>query len=153
MRDTFVEERLRLTADLGDRAIRGRARLLGPHQVSVNGEELLADRIIVATGSRPIVPEAWRGLSDRLLTTDTLFEQKTLPNRMAVLGLGAVGVELAQALARLGFDVTAFDTKTKLAGLTDETVHACLLEVLRAELTIHLGAMKPSCRSKTADFA
>ena len=139
MRDTFVDETCHLTADLGDRAISGRARLLGPNRVSVNGEELLADRIIVATGSRPIVPEAWRRFSDRLLTTDTLFEQKTLPKRMAVLGLGGVGVELAQALARLGCDVTGLDAKTKLAGLTDETIHACLLEVLRGELTVHLG--------------
>jgi dihydrolipoamide dehydrogenase len=138
-RYTFVDETLHLTADLGDRAIRGRARILGPNRVSVNGEELLADRIIVATGSRPIMPEAWRCFSDRLLTTDTLFEQKTLPKRMAVLGLGGVGVELAQALARLGCDVTAFDKKTKLAGLTDETIHASLLAVLRAELAIHLG--------------
>jgi dihydrolipoyl dehydrogenase len=139
IRDSFVDETCHLTADLGDRAMSGRARLLGPHRVSVNGEELQADRIIVATGSRPIVPEAWRPFSDRLLTTDTLFEQKTLPKRMAVLGLGGVGVELAQALARLGYDVTAFEATTKLAGLTDETIHACLLEILRAELTVHLG--------------
>ncbi len=139
IRDTFVDETLHLTADLGDRAMSGRARLLGPNRVSVNGEELQADRIIVATGSRPIVPEAWRRFSDRLLTTDTLFEQTTLPTRMAVLGLGRVGVELAQALARLGCGVTAFDTKTTIAGLTDETIHACLLQVLRSELTVHLG--------------
>jgi dihydrolipoamide dehydrogenase len=139
IRDTFVDETLRLTADVGYRAMSGRARLLGPNRVSVNGEELLADRIIVATGSRPIVPEAWLPFSDRLLTTDTLFEQTTLPKRMAVLGLGSVGVELAQALARLGGDVTAFDAKTKVAGLTDETVHTCLLGALRAELTVHLG--------------
>src|SRR5580700_11189617 len=50
VRDTFVDETRHLTADLGDRAISGRARLLGPNRVSVNGEELLADRIIVATG-------------------------------------------------------------------------------------------------------
>jgi dihydrolipoamide dehydrogenase len=139
IRDVGVEEARHLTNDLGDRAITGRARLLGPNRVLVNGQELVADRIILATGSRPIVPEAWRPFAHRLLTTDTLFEQKTLPKRMAVLGLGGVGAELAQAFARLGCEVTAFDGKTTMAGLTDERVQACLLNVLGAELAVHLG--------------
>ncbi len=139
VRDEQLKGARQLTGDLGDRAITGRARLLGPNRLVVNGQELVADRIILATGSRPIVPEAWGPFADRLLTTDTLFEQKTLPERVAVLGLGGVGAELAQALARLGCAVTAFDGKTTLAGLSDETVQACLLEVLRAELTVHLG--------------
>jgi dihydrolipoamide dehydrogenase len=139
IRDAQLKEARHLTDDLGDRAISGRASLVGPNRVVVNGQELIADRVILATGSRPIVPEAWRPFADRLLTTDTLFEQKGLPKRMAVLGLGGVGAELAQALARLGCAVTAFEGKTTMAGLSDETIQACLLEVLRAELTVHLG--------------
>jgi dihydrolipoamide dehydrogenase len=138
-RDAMVEEVCELTAGLGERAISGRARLLGSHRVMVAGREIAASRIILATGSRPAVPEKWRPLAGHLLTTDSLFEQKTFPKRVAVLGLGPLGVELAQALARLGSDVTAFESKTRIAGLADERISQALLDVLRGELAVHLG--------------
>ena len=139
VRDAFVAETLQLTSDLGERAVSGRGRLRGPNRIVVDGDEMAADQIILATGSRPIVPEKWRSLGDRLLTTDTLFEAPSLPERIAVLGLGPVGVELAQALARLGCEVAAFESEKILAGLNDEAVHACLLDVLRADLRVSLG--------------
>ena len=139
VRDGLVEETRALTSELGDRALSGRARLLGPNRVIVAGQELSADRIIIATGSRPEVPSGWRPLADRLLTTDTLFEQTTLPKRIAVLGLGALGAEMAQALARLGCEVHAFDSKHTLAGLSDGAISAELLKLLRGELAVHLG--------------
>ena len=139
VRDVDTGEARQITDDLGDRAVSGRARLLDAHRVEVNGQEIHAERIILATGSRPIVPEKWHAFSDRLLTTDTLFEQTTIPPRVAVVGLGAVGVEIAQALARLGCAVTAFDGKTAVAGLSDERIQESLLDALRGELAVHLG--------------
>lgn len=139
LRDQFVEETCKLTADLGDRAISGRAQLLDGHRVRVGADEITADRIILAPGSRPAVPDRWAAFTDRLLTTDSLFEQATLPDRIAVLGLGPLGAELAQALARLGSTVTAFDAKPTIAGLTDAKVNAALLAALRTDVTIHLG--------------
>jgi dihydrolipoamide dehydrogenase len=68
-----------------------------------------------------------------------MVDQSTLPDRLAVLGLGGVGTELAQALARLGCTVTAFDGKPMLAGLSDPEVSAALLRALRTELVVHLG--------------
>ncbi|MCQ8780351.1 FAD-dependent oxidoreductase, partial [Escherichia coli] len=64
---------------------------------------------VLATGSSPSVPEPLRSLSDRVLTTDTLFEIEDLPDSLAVLGAGPVGLELAQAMARLGVRVSVFD--------------------------------------------
>ena len=139
IRDAMVEETLELTRALGERAISGRARLVGPDAVVVNGVTRRARRIILATGSRPVVPDAWKTLTSRLLTTDTLFEQRTLPARMAVLGLGGVGAELAQALSRLGVHVTAVNDKATLFGLTDAKVNAVVLEALRRDVTVHLG--------------
>ena len=139
IRDELVDETLELTNGLGERAVSGRARFVGPDAVTVNGVTLRARRIIIATGSRPIVPDAWKPLADRLLTTESLFEQRTLPPRMAVLGLGGVGAELAQALARLGLRVTAFNDKETLFGLSDAKVNAAVVEALRRDLTVHLG--------------
>ncbi len=139
LRDAFVKSNLPATQDLGPRAISGRAQLLGPDCVRVNGKELRARKIIIATGSSPIVPPEWRALGPRVLTTDTLFEQKTLPRRIAVVGQGPLGVELAQALSRLALKVVAFDTLPTVGGLTDPEVNRLAIRWLKAELPIHLG--------------
>ncbi|MDO9449776.1 MAG: dihydrolipoyl dehydrogenase [Rugosibacter sp.] len=140
LRDAFVASTLNATEALGVRAITGRARLLGPNRLQVNGTEIIARHIIIATGSRPLVPAPWRALGDRIQTTDTLFEQTILPDRMAVVGLGPLGVELAQALSRLGVNVTAFSRNPLIAGLTDPQVNTIAQEALGHEFAMHLDA-------------
>jgi dihydrolipoamide dehydrogenase len=139
VRDGFVSETRELTDDLGDRAISGRARLRGPHEVEVDGRVLEARSIVLATGSRPSVPAAWKALGGRLLTTDSLFEQSALPARLAVVGLGPVGLEMAQALARLGVQVTGFHGGRTVAGLSEGPINDMALDTLRHELKVHLG--------------
>ncbi|MFC6744831.1 FAD-dependent oxidoreductase [Methylobacterium persicinum] len=95
---------------------------------------------VIATGSSPAVPPPLRGLGDRLLTTDTLFEIPDLPESLAVLGLGAVGVELAQAMARLGVKVTAFDTGDTIAGLSEPDLVRKAVDIFSDAFTLHLGA-------------
>jgi len=138
LRDEFVAGTLR-ASDAGDRAVSGRARLLDARHVEVGGRTWEARSIIVASGSRPVVPDEWLAFGDRVLTTDTLFEQPTLGPRMAVIGLGPLGAELAQALARLGVEVVAFVTSDQVAGLQDAQVNAALLEQLKGEFAISVG--------------
>jgi dihydrolipoamide dehydrogenase len=140
MRDQFVAGPQEVPDNLGKRAISGRARLLGPGRFEVNGATVEARAIILAPGSRPIVPEPWRKFGDRILTTDTLFGQKDLPRRIAVIGMGAIGVEIAQALARLGLEVAGFDAVEALASIDDAEVLAAFRPLIEAELALHLGA-------------
>lgn len=140
LRDGFVRGPSAVRDELGERAIAGRARLLGPDRVSVDGREITARRIILATGSRPVVPKPWARFGDRILTTDTLFEQADLPRRVAVVGMGAIGIEMAQALSRLGLEVAGFDAVEEVAGLTDPEVLAVARAALGRELPLHLGA-------------
>ncbi|HCZ16672.1 MAG TPA: dihydrolipoyl dehydrogenase [Accumulibacter sp.] len=137
LRDAFVAGTLRATDGLGERNLACRARLLGPDTVAAGGREYRARRIVIASGSRPVVPDAWRAFGDRILTTDTLFEQQALPRRMAVIGLGAIGVEMAQALSRLGVEVAGFGSNPHLAGLSDEAVDHTLADLLRQEFAVH----------------
>lgn len=139
LRDRFVDGVLRATADLGERNISGRARLQGPGRFSVEGRRFEARRIILATGSHPVVPPAWAAFGDRIQTTDTMFELETLPRRVAVIGMGAVGVEFAQALAHLGLEVTAFSRGASLAGLSDAPVIDALRSILAEAFTLHTG--------------
>jgi dihydrolipoamide dehydrogenase len=140
MRDGFVTGPEAVPQKLGKRAISGRARLLGPGKLEVNGEAVEARAVILAPGSRPVVPGPWRAFGDRILTTDTLFERADLPRRIAVIGMGAIGVEIAQALARLGLEVAGFDAVEALAGIDDAEVLAAYRPLIEAEIALHLGA-------------
>ena len=139
LRDRFVSGVLEATETLGERRLDSRARLDGPNRVVVDGRVVAAKQVVLAPGSRPIVPGPWRDFGDRILTSDTLFEQPDLPRRIGVIGLGAIGVEIAQALARLGLEVHGFDGAERMAGLSDEKVAATLRDSLAEEFPIHLG--------------
>ena len=140
LRDGYVAGVRATTRDLGKSYLSGRARFLGPRSLDVDGRRVEAERIIIASGSRPIVPKGWGELQDRLLTTDNLFEHTRLPAQVAVLGLGAIGAEMAQGLVRLGVKVTAFDALTRVAGITDAGINEQAIAILREEVPIHLGA-------------
>lgn len=140
LRDSFVAGTLTLTDGLGERSIQGRAQFVGPQMLEVNGRKIKARHMVIATGSRPLVPEAWRALGERVMSSDELFEQKILPQHMAVVGLGGVGLEMAQALSRLGLEVSGFDAAQRIAGVSDPVVSQALIDILAGEFAIHLGA-------------
>ena len=108
LRDTFVDRVLSNSTDkLGDEFVEGYARFVERNLLEMDsGERIRADKIIIATGSRPMVPESWRDFGDRVLTTDDFFEQEDLPGSVAVIGMGTIGLELGQSLQRLGIEVT-----------------------------------------------
>lgn len=139
LRDRFVGGVLRSTQALGERSIAGRARLLGPNEVAVGDQVFRARRLVIATGSRPVMPKPWLALGERVLSTDTFFEQETLPPSMAVIGLGAIGIEMAQALSRLGVEVHAFDSSDALAGVSDPVVADTARQAFGKEFAIHSG--------------
>ena len=87
LRDGFVKGPESVPGKLGKRALQGRARLKGPGVVEVDGKEIEARAMILAPGSSPVVPALWKAFGDRILTSDTLFEQADLPRRIAVICL------------------------------------------------------------------
>jgi Pyridine nucleotide-disulphide oxidoreductase len=81
----------------------GHARFVDNHTLQVGATQVRAQRIVIATGSRPHVPASWRkALGDRLIVNDDVFEWTDLPRSVAVVGAAVIGLELAQALHRLG---------------------------------------------------
>ena len=123
-RDIFVASVLKSMTDIPDaHKLRGTARFLAPGVLAVDDEiEITAARIVIATGSSPHIPNRFQGLGNRLLTTDSLFELADLPKRIAVFGGGAVGLELGQALSRLGVDVSLFGHGGAVAGIADPQI-------------------------------
>lgn len=123
----------------GERLIMGSARFTGPQTLDVEGRQIRARAFIVATGSRPIVPRVLAPLGNRLLSTDTLFDLDCLPSSVGLLGLGAIGLEMGLALARLGVRLIACDMKALPAGISDPQVGARANERFGEELTMWLG--------------
>lgn len=139
LRDRFAGEMVKRTDGFGERFVKGRARFLEPSVLDVDGCIVRAKRIVIATGSRPMLPEAWRRFGDRIWTSDTFFEKETLPASLAVIGLGVVGLELGQAMARLGVDIVGVARSRHLAGITDPVVLDAAAETIGGEMTLWRG--------------
>ena len=86
--------------------VRGRGRLVGPREVAVStGGNLRADRIVLATGSRPIEISGFPFSHPRIWSSDDALRLDEIPQRLAVIGGGVIGVELAAIYRRLGSEV------------------------------------------------
>ncbi len=140
LRDRFAGGMRQVTEQAaGDRFINQRAHILSPHRIRVGDEEIETENLIIATGSSPIVPSAWDIPPEKLLTSRNIFEQEELPRRIAVVGLGVIGLELGQALARLGHEVAGFDMKPAIGGLADPRVSEAAVRAVEKEFPLHLN--------------
>jgi pyruvate/2-oxoglutarate dehydrogenase complex dihydrolipoamide dehydrogenase (E3) component len=132
-------------AALGVDVVAGRARLVSPWEVAISAadgsERRLSTRaVVIATGASPSVPDL-PGLAEvGYLSSDTVWGLRTLPGRLLVLGGGPVGVELAQAFARLGSQVTLVEAAPRLLVREDDEVSALLQQVFAEEgITVLTG--------------
>jgi pyruvate/2-oxoglutarate dehydrogenase complex dihydrolipoamide dehydrogenase (E3) component/uncharacterized membrane protein YdjX (TVP38/TMEM64 family) len=119
--------------DLGVEVIAGHARLVDPWTVEVESRRLTARRLVLATGAEPVMPPI-PGLADlQPLTSETLWNLNELPAQLLVLGGGAIGCELAQALARLGSHVTIVEALPRLLAHEDAEVSDAMSAALLAD--------------------
>ncbi len=141
LRDRFAGGMVETTEELaGNRLVREHAVLRDEHRIQAGPGIIEAEQIILAVGAEPVVPGDWKRFGDRILTSETVFEQKTLPHRMAVIGLGPIGLELGQALARLGLDITGFSFSERIGGLSDPQVNQDLIRLIENEFPVNLGS-------------
>ncbi|WP_394212494.1 dihydrolipoyl dehydrogenase [Enterovibrio calviensis] len=105
--------------------VAGYATFIDSHTLMVDDHTRIeAKRVVIATGSRPTWPAPWNDLGDRLIINDDVFEWDDLPESVAVFGPGVIGLELGQALHRLGVNVKLFGVGGQVGPLTDPTVMA-----------------------------
>ncbi len=126
---------------MGMEMIRGEARLTGPNAVAVGGRVLQTRRILVCTGSRPATPQV-PGLEDAgFLTSENVFELESPPRSVVMVGGGPIGVELAQALNRLGIGVTLLQKGDRLLPREEPELAELLRGILEGEgVDVRLGA-------------
>jgi pyruvate/2-oxoglutarate dehydrogenase complex dihydrolipoamide dehydrogenase (E3) component len=139
-----ADERDERFTRVGIDVIHGRANFTDDHALEVASGHgmttLSARRFVIATGTRAAVPPI-EGLADvPFLTNETVFELRRLPRRLAVIGGGATGLELAQAFRRLGSDVTVFEALDRLLPRDEPEAGQALARVLCAEgIDVRLG--------------
>jgi len=142
LRDGFVGRVMNGMTKLreNDKLLDGYAEFVEPTVLKVDNQHTVhAKKIIIATGTTPVMPKPWEAFSDRIMTTDAFFEQEDLPPTMAVLGLGVIGLELGQSLSRLGIQVTGVDMLDTIGGIQDPEVRDIAVELMRQEFPIWLG--------------
>src|SRR5690606_4315540 len=121
----------RFTA-MGVQVVRGDGRFAGPDTLAVGGTSIRARRFVVATGSRPLIPQV-EGLGDvAYLTNETVFNLTERPVHLLIIGGGPIGIELAQAFRRLGSKVTVVE-RARCLPREDAELSSLLLDTLREE--------------------
>lgn len=124
-----------------DKRIIGEAKFIDEHTIQIDDHtQIQADRIVIATGSRPVILPQWQALGDKVIINDDVFSWDTLPQSVAVFGPGVIGLELGQALSRLGVEVKIFGVGGMLGGISDPVVLAEAKAVFSEELDLHLDA-------------
>lgn len=141
-RDRFVGFVLEGVDSIPDEdKIQGYARFVDAHTLIVDEHtQIHAERIVIATGSRPSWPAAWNELGDRLIINDDVFNWDDLPHSVAVFGPGVIGLELGQALHRLGVQVIMFGMGGLVGPLTDEAVRDYAAKTLNEEFYLDADA-------------
>ncbi|MCF3935768.1 dihydrolipoyl dehydrogenase [Acuticoccus sp. M5D2P5] len=138
LRNAFVDSVLQSIEALPEGMIlRGRARFVSDDRLDVETQTgtvtVEAERIVIATGSRPTIPEEFANLGTRA-TSEDVFEWSSLPASVGVFGAGVIGLELGQALSRLGVRVSLFTKDGMVGPLTDpaliEEAHTLVDEAL-----------------------
>src|SRR6266566_3451889 len=128
-------------ARLGVDVFLGEAQFTGPDTIQVAGKTLRFKRAVIATGARAFQPPI-PGLAEAgYLTNETVFSLTECPARLAVIGGGPIGCELAQAFQRLGSQVSVFHKNAHLLDREDmEAATIVQSAFIREEVTLHLNA-------------
>ncbi|WP_144820580.1 dihydrolipoyl dehydrogenase [Marinobacter piscensis] len=137
-RDRFVASVVRSVEGFPEaHRIRGHARFTGPDSLIVGEDtEIQAQRIIIATGSRPNIPGFLKEAKDRLVVNDDIFEWQDLPESVVVFGPGVIGLELGQALSRLGVRVRMFGVGGAVGPIQDDTIREYALKRFNEEFPL-----------------
>ena len=148
-----VDSAERYSKQLGVDIFIGRGAFTGPNKIEVNGKTLKFAKAVVATGGTAAIP-AIPGLSEApYLTNATVFNLTELPQRLAVIGAGPIGLELAQAFQRFGSQVTVFSRSDKILPKEDPDAVKMVEASLRRDgvgFVYHVNYKRVESRDRTS---
>ena len=136
IRDILVASTIRGYSRFHDKVVRKYAEFIEPMTLMAGDVIYRCKVIVLACGSTPAVPTGWYLVDDRIITTDTVFELEELPKTALVVGMGAIGIELGQAMSRMGVKVTGVEMLDAIAGIQDPEVEKEFRAALSNEFEI-----------------
>ncbi len=117
--------------------IRGYAKFLDNNRIQIDDHTVItASRFVIATGSRPSYPGVFDNFGDKLIINDDVFDWDDLPESVAVFGPGVIGLEIGQALSRLGVNVKLFGVGGAIGPLTDPVIRDYANKVFAEEFYV-----------------
>lgn len=123
--------------ETGITRIDGKAHFIDARTIEVDGLQYTADHIVVATGGQPIVPPVPG--AELGLTSDGFFEMTEQPRKVAIIGAGYIGVELAGVLRALGSEVTVVALEARVLETFDDMISEVLMDEMRKQdIDLHL---------------
>ncbi len=123
----------------GTKVYLGEARFLDPHTLQVDGQRIRGEKILIAAGSEPVVPPVPG--CELAITSDQILFLPHFPERLALIGAGVIGLEMAGAFADLGSQVTVVGQDAEILPALDADVSAYIRTLLEAKgVTFHLGS-------------
>ena len=134
----------------GVELIRKRAQVLSPKEVTAGNTTYQGDAILLAVGSVPSVPPiTGLKLSERIVTSDGILQRPPLGKKVAVLGGGVIGVEMATFLSAFGFEVDIIEAMPRLLPeMDDEIGHSLQMNFRRDGVKTHTGAKVTAVEEK-----
>lgn len=105
------------------------------------GTEYECEKIIITTGTSPYAPDVLKGHESYLYSSDTIFEQIDLPQKIAVLGLGVIGIELGQALHRLGVDILGIARRRSISGIYNPDINEYACKHFEKEMNVNFTGL------------
>ncbi|MFO1435883.1 MAG: dihydrolipoyl dehydrogenase [Gammaproteobacteria bacterium] len=122
--------------------LRGHARFIDDYTLQVDDHTRVNfERAVIATGSSPNLPPLLRTADDRLIVNDDIFDWDDLPQSVAVFGAGVIGLELGQALHRLGVSVRIFGRNHSVGPFTDPEIRAYATKTFQSEFYLDANAV------------
>ena len=119
---------------------RGHAQFIDNHTIQVEDKIIEAKSVVISTGSSPKLMSMFNGLGDRLVVNDDIFDWDTLPESVAVFGPGVIGLELGQALHRLGVRIRIFGLSGSLKPLSDMGIKSYAENLFKDEFPLDTKA-------------
>lgn len=121
-----------------DHRLKAYASFVDDHTLKLSdGTTLRAEKIVIATGSSTFVPEPFKAFEDRLIVNDDVFDWDDLPESVVVFGAGVIGLEIGQALHRLGVRVSLFGRDHLVGPLSDDVVTYKARDIFTEEMDFH----------------
>ena len=115
----------------GIEVFKGEADVVSDHQITVNGNVLEGRHIIIAVGSSPVIPPFPGAAAPRVITSDEALSLSKLPESLAIIGGGVIGIEMAALFQSLGCAATVIEMADRLAPMMDRDISKALLELLQ----------------------